>query len=199
MRRRAITIALVLITAGAVLALTGCPSTIVPPVDPVDPVSVFLIDAGRHASLALPSDDDESALVEYSYGDWNWYALDESAWYDTFPTLLWPTQGALGRRPLPVEPSAESVQRYVRAEMVLEIVVSGAAADALLSELDRRFEGRSDTAHYQPLYDLTFVHTDGAFHAFHNCNHVVADWLRACGCDVRGATVFANFEVRKED
>ena len=187
-----------LLAAGALVALTGCPSSIIPPADPVDPVSVFLIDYGRHASIALPAGD-ERTLTEYAYGDWGWYALDESAWYDVFPTLFWPTQGALGRRLLPVEGTPESVNRYVRGEEVFEIMVSGPVAAKLAAKLDGRFEDHVDTLRYQPLYELSFVHDDRSFHAFNNCNHAVADWLRACGCSVRGPTLFANFRVRPRE
>jgi hypothetical protein len=179
----------------AVSCLTGCTCSIITPHDPVDPVSVFVLDYGRHSSLALPTTD-EPTLVEYAYGDWDWFALDKSEWHDAFPTLFWPTRGALGRRSLDVEPTPASVLQFVRCEEVLEIRVSGRCVSGLATELNRQFNNRIDTLHYQPLYDLTFVHADRSFHLFHNCNHAVADWLRKIDCRVRGPTFRADFVVR---
>jgi hypothetical protein len=175
--------------------LTGCTCSITPPPDPADPVSVFVLDYGRHSSLGLAATDDQT-LVEYAYGDWNWFALDKTEWYDVFPTLFWPTQGALGRRALRSETSAEALQSSLGCEEVLEIPVGGDDARALATKLDRQFESRLETQHYQPLYDLDFVHTDGSFHVFHNCNHVMTGWLREMGCRVRGPALFADFVVR---
>jgi hypothetical protein len=178
-----------------VSCLTGCTCSIVTPHDPPDPVSLLVLDYGRHSSLALPSTD-EPNLVEYAYGDWNWFALDRSEWHDALPTLLWPTQGALGRRSLDVEPTPASVLRFVRCERVLEIRASRRCVSGLATELNRQFHERIDTAHYQPLYGLTFVHADRSFHLFHNCNDAVADWLRQVDCRVQGPTFGADFVVR---
>jgi hypothetical protein len=178
-----------------VSCLTGCTCSIITPHDPADPVSVFVLDYGRHSSLALPTSG-EPILVEYAYGDWNWFALDKSQWHDALPTLFWPTRGALGRRSLSVEPTPGSVLQFVRCEEVLEIRVSGRSVSSLATELNRQFDNRIDTAHHQPLYDLTFVHADRPFHLFHNCNHEVVDWLRKVGCRVRGPTFSADFVVR---
>ncbi|MHC4349193.1 MAG: DUF2459 domain-containing protein [Planctomycetota bacterium] len=179
----------------AVYCLTGCTASIITPHDLPDPVSVFVLDYGRHSSLALPTTD-EAALVEYAYGDWNWFALDKSEWHDALPTLFWPTRGALGRRSVDVEPTPASVLQFVRCEEVLEIRVSGRCVSGLATELNSQFDSSIDTAHYQPLYDLTFVHSDRSFHLFHNCNHAVADWLRKVDCQVRGPTFRADFVVR---
>ncbi len=194
MKPRLLTILLLLLAGAVAACLTGCPSSITPPGDPTNPVSVFLLDYGRHSSLAFPTDG-EHTLVEYAYGDWNWFALDESEWHDVFPTLFWPTQGALGRRVLCVEPTPASVLQAVGCEEVLEITVSGCAVTDLARELDGQFDDRIETLHYQPLYELAFVHTEKPFHLFHNCNHAVAEWLRKVGCQVRGPTILADFSV----
>jgi len=179
----------------AVSCLTGCTCSIVAPQDPPDPVSLFVLHYGRHSSLALPTTDGHS-LVEYTYGDWNWFALDKSEWHDALPTLFWPAQGVLGRRSLEVKATPESVLRLVRCEEVLEIRVSGRCVRGLATELKRQFNNRIDTAYYQPLYDLTFVHVDRSFHLFHNCNHAVADWLRKVDCRVQWPIFGADFVVR---
>ena len=180
----------------AAAALAGCTTTIIPPANPTDPVSVFVLDYGRHSSLLLPNTSAQ-AFTEYAYGDWNWFALDRSEWYDVFPTLFWPTRGALGRRTLHVESNPETILRVVAGEHVLEVTVSARRARELSAALDSQFEQRSETLHYQPLYDLSFVHGETAFHLFENCNHVLADWLRDLGCEIQGPAMAADFVVRE--
>ena len=183
----------VIVTAAC---LAGCTTTIIPPADPTDPVSVFVLDYGRHSSLLL-RDTSAQAFTEYAYGDWNWFALARSEWYDVFPTLFWPTRGALGRRTLHVESNPETILSVLTCEHVLEVTVSAQRANELSTALDSQFEQRSETLHYQPLYDLSFVHGETAFHLFDNCNHVLADWLRELGCEIRGPAMAADFVVRE--
>jgi hypothetical protein len=180
----------------AVTCSAGCTTSIIPPAGPADPVSVFVLDHGRHSSLLLP-DTGTQAFTEYAYGDWNWFALDKSEWYDVFPTLFWPTRGALGRRSLHVEADPETIRHITPCERVLDVKVSAGKAQELAEELRRQFEQASATLHYQPLYDLSFVHSDAAFHLFHNCNHMLAQWLRELGCEVRGPAMTADFVVRE--
>ena len=179
----------------ALTSLAACTTSIIPPVDPSDPLSVFVLDYGRHSSLVL-ADNDSQILFEYAYGDWGWFALDRSEWYELFPTLFWPTRGALGRRRLNVKSNAQIILRVVPCEQVLEVTISEQKANELSAKLRSQFEQHLDTLHHQRLYDLNFVHNDRAFHLLHNCNHVVAHWLRELGCEIRGPTMTANFVVR---
>ncbi len=176
----------------AATALASCTTSIIPPADPPDPVSVFILDYGRHSSLLLPEAGAQT-LVEYAYGDWNWFALDRSKWYHVAPTLFWPTRGALGQRRLHVESDPEAILLVVGCEQVVEVTVSAQKANDLSAELHSQFERHRETLRDQPLYDLRFVHSEMAFHLFHNCNHNLADWLRELGCEVRGPAMTADF------
>lgn len=180
----------------ATVALAGCTTSIIPPAHPTDPVSVFVLDYGRHSSLLLP-DTSAQAFIEYAYGDWNWFALDKSKWCDVFPTLFWPTRGALGQRTLHVESNPETILHFLGCEHVLEITVSAQRASELTAALHSQFQQRSETSHYQPRYDLTFVHGETAFHLFENCNHMLADWLRQLDCEIQGSAMAADFVVRE--
>ena len=178
------------------ICLVSCVTCIVPPEAPSTPASVFLLDYGLHSSLVLP-DPAHNSLIEYAYGDWNWFALDKSNWYHVFPTLWWPTRGAMGRRRLHINPDAADIRRVIVCEQVLEIVVNSHDAIDLSAQLRSQFDQHRDSLHFQPLYGLTFVHSDRAFHLFHNCNHVVADWLGELGCKVRGPAILADFAVKR--
>ena len=181
------------ILAGAFLA--GCTTTIIPPPDPPDPLSVLVIDYGRHSSLVL-FDKTAQSWVEYTYGDWAWFAEARTAWYNVFATLFWPTPGALGQRQQQV-PDLQKIRPIGPCEHVLKVTVSQEKADALAAALRALFAQCRDSLHYQPLHDLHFAHSEKAFHLFHNCNHVVAHWLVDLGCDVRGPAMTADFVLPK--
>ncbi len=181
----------------AAAAFAGCATSILPPPNPIDGVSVFLLDYGRHSSLLLP-DTGTQTLVEYAYGDWNWFALDKSEWYDLFPTLFWPTRGALGQRRLDVESNPEAIRLAVSCKKVLTITVGAQHVNDLSEKFHSQFEQHKETLHYQPLYDLRFVHSEMAFHLFHNCNQALAEWLRELGCEVQGPAMTADFVVQEQ-
>jgi hypothetical protein len=173
----------------AVLAcMTACVTSIRPPAEPKDPVSVALIDYGYHASLALPTAD--GGCVEYAYGEWEWFALNNDAWYRVFPALCWPTQGALGRRALRFPPD-------VASEETLVFTVGRAEAGALLARLNARYAARPEEPVHNPAVGLTFVPDDASYCCFANCNTTLAGWLRELGCEVSRPTCAASFRLVK--
>ena len=121
---------------------------------------------------------------------------DDSEWQDTFRTVLSPSEGALGRRRLDVPPEEAAVAQAIYAEQIHPIVVERSSAEALRATLGARYDANAGTAHYQALYDLTFVHDDDAYHVGYNCNHAVAAWLESVGCTVSGPRITADFTVR---
>ena len=199
---RRLTILLQLIVVGGItlagLVLSSCTTSITPPADPVDPVAVYIVDYGRHTSLLLPEEEGEG-LIEYAYGEWQWFALDRARWHDVFGTLLWPTRGALGRWEWDLPPDVETIRTAILCEDVLEIIVASQRERALLMRLEARHAQHADTLHYQPRYRLEFVHDDDEYHLFHNCNHALADWLRELDCEAHGWAMFADFIVQERE
>jgi hypothetical protein len=167
-----------------------------PPEVPATPVSVFVIDYGRHSSLILP-DTTGTSLIEYAYGDWDWFALGRNKWYDVFPTLFLPTRGTLGRRSLQVDPDTLALRRVIWCEEIHEVVVDRDDALGLIRRLHGEFEKHRESIYFKSMYALEFVHSDRAFHLFHNCNHELADWLRELDCDIQGPAMNADFKVRR--
>jgi len=172
------------IAAGLLLAGLGVTtwilrvSTVVPPRSVRDPVTVRLLSAGRHSGLLLPCD--YGRVVEYDYGDWNWYALGKDDWWRAPATVLWPNQGTLGRR-------------YVRAEDEGSVHTSSLSverrdAQRLLARLDAAFAAGGDSLH-SDLYDMDFVRSPERFWFAHDCQDATAEWLRELGCSVRPAPI----------
>lgn len=181
------------VTIAALLFTGGCVTRVTPPAAPPDAVAVFLVDYGHHASLVLPRD--EHTLVEYAYGEWNWFALNHQQWFDAIPALLWPTPGALGRRDWTIDGDAEAVARQLRARRAWRLDVPRAAVATLLAELDERFESAAEPPIYNRLRRLTFARDPRAYWLGRHCNTVVADWLRRLGCRVTSPVLGADFLV----
>jgi len=178
------------------LSFQACTTVVVPPVAPNQPRPVFLLDHGRHASLAVPRED--GGIVRYSYGDWRYYAQVRTGLFRGSAAILWPTRAALGRRELPGPLEAAAVRRNVRvwSEQVYELMVDSLAVEGLRSELDSIYDANLDTRIYNSAYDLEFVQHPRAYWVFHNSNQVVAGWLKELGCQVRGLALFSKWKVR---
>lgn len=175
----------------------GCSTTIVPPVSPVDPVAVFLLDHGDTSSVVLPTSDDR--MTQYVYGDWNWYALGNTGIVDGLLALFWPTQGTLGRRELPGPARADKIREQVRAQVITHlyaIPVGRADVERLLARLDAEHRAGQRIAHVAA-HDLEFVPHPRRYTYFHNSNHAVAGWLQDLGCEVQGLAFHSSWRVER--
>jgi hypothetical protein len=176
------------------LALPGCATRVVPPPHPQNPLAVYIADYGRHSSILLPTT--EGQLIEYAYGDWEYFALNKYRWYIGASALFYSEGSGLGRRVLPNPNDEESLRRLIDSKRIIRIETDRRKVLELLNELDERFNSRIDTLVHpadQPLY---FVKDDSHYGMFHTCNQATADWLTKLGCEVQGwPVVLSNFEV----
>ncbi len=79
-----------------VLIAIASPTTIIAPIDPVAPITVYVADFGYHARLILPTRQD--GFLQYAYGDWDYFALNRHNWNNALTALFISTPGTLGRR-----------------------------------------------------------------------------------------------------
>ncbi|QOC21703.1 hypothetical protein IC757_11705 [Wenzhouxiangella sp. AB-CW3] len=186
---------LLLIVSGILLA--GCVGTVTQPDATTfdQSRSAYLLDHGRHSTLVLTREDD--SMVRYLYGEWRWYALQETGFFRVWPTLFFPTQAALGRKELAGPPDEAAIRRQVPVVIreIHELAAESEHIDALDRKLEQRFNDNIDTLHYNPNYDLEFVHDPVDYTVFYNSNHVVADWLRELGIEVRGNPIWGTWRV----
>ena len=183
---------LVLWVAGLVLG--GCQHVIEPPATVSDPVCVFVIDYGRHASLALPKED--SGLVEWSWGDWNWYALERTGAAEGLQALFASPRSTLSRRELAPAGDARELAARVGAEEVLALNVERQRARALQRRLEARWQRRRKEA-VTHRSGRVFVPDEARYSLSNNSVHELARWLEALGADVSGTAVTANFKLRE--
>ncbi|HRP96045.1 MAG TPA: hypothetical protein PL143_07320 [Rhodocyclaceae bacterium] len=168
---------------------------IVPPPTPAEPVSVFVLDHGYHASLVLPLE--AGGAVRYSYGDWDYYALGRTGPRSGLRALLRRTPAALARQWIagPLEHAAIRRQVSVAVVSMHEVRVEAAAAWRLGGELDEVFAHAAPTQHYDGVYDMYFVRHPTPYTLAHNSNHMVKRWLERLGCKVAGAAVLSAWRL----
>jgi len=179
----------------ALMAIGGCATRIVPPAKPINPVAVYVTDYGRHSSILLPMGDGH--LMEYSYGDWEFYALNRYKWYIGASKLIYSDGSGLGRRIVPHPGEDAALQKLVGSKRLLRVDIEHSRVMELLDELDRRYNGRIETLIKNSYVKQDFVKDDAHYGLFHTCNGETAAWLRKLGCEVDGLAVMSNFELAK--
>ena len=178
----------------ASLGLGACQHVIEPPASVSDPVEVFVIDYGRHASLALPKED--SGLVEWSWGDWNWFALERTGPVEGVQALFASRRSTLSRRELAPARSAKELAARVGAEEALALDVERQRARDLRHRLEARWLRRREQAVSHPS-GRVFVPDDARYSLSNNSVHELARWLEALGAKVSGTGATANFKLRE--
>mgnify|MGYP006987897890 FL=1 len=183
------------------LALAGCGGTVMhPDLETANGVRpVFLLEHGRHSSLVLTRTD--GSMVRYVYGDWRWYAEGETGIRRAVPTLFAATGSALGRQALAAPARETSIRRQVPMAIrnIHRLPAPAERIDGLDHRLQRDFERLQGQSHYNAAYDLEFVPGQRPYTLFANSNHVVADWLRELGIEVRGNPVFGSWQVESDN
>lgn len=169
------------------VATGGCGTIVVtPPASVADPVTVSIIDVGNTSFLALPRED--GTWTSWGFGEWWWYAKNQT-WVLGAPiTVLVPTPGALARRDhgRGWSPAGEAVH---------PLRVERARASALLAGLDRRWADGSATEIDDELRGLRFVRDPRPYWLFSNSTSEVGGWVRELGCTVRGWSFIADYRV----
>lgn len=172
----------------ATILLKGCAVTVIAPSNVEQPVDIFIIDYGRHPALVLPRSETE--LVEYSYGEWKWYAKNHNGVGDIFRALFIRSEGTLGRRAIAATYNGYAWHEYVPMENLHRLTVEQSLADELLRDLDEQWESSSDAAVYNHNHDLEMVPHPIRYSALMNCNTVLVQWLEILDCNVRGWPVY---------
>lgn len=176
------------------LLLAGCTIHVTPPAPVSEPSSVYIADYGRHSSLILPRGG--GGLVEYAYGEWEWFAEGHDECVRVVPVLFWPTPGTLGHRELPHHDASAPLRIALCAERLLTLQVEARRCRELLRRLDERFAaGAARRSLYNILAAMEFVPDPDPYCICSDCNTKVADWLRELGCEVRGGGFAADFEL----
>lgn len=194
-QRRSWRRAAVLLVAAVGLAagLTACAHRLTPPARVADPVPVFVVDYGQHASLALPRPGSET-LSEWSWGDWNWFALGRTGVVDGLAALFASRGSTLSRRLIAPADTAEDLRRRLGAQEVLELPVERARATALEARLEQRWQRRRGEA-VEGMGGRVFVPDARRYWLGDNSVHELNRWLRALNVEVEGFGVTTRYRL----
>ncbi|WP_242058191.1 MULTISPECIES: DUF2459 domain-containing protein [Nostoc] len=182
-----------LIITSILLVWMLSPTTIVPPTAPVEAITIYVTDYGWHSRLVLPSRN--GILIQYAYGDWNYFALNQQDLINGLAALFLPTQGTLGRRTFSNTAQFEQIMERENAS-ILSLKVGQAHVTRLLKLLDKRFNRHLETRIENSQTGLTFVQDNQDYTLLHNSNHELAAWLQDLDCQIHGLIIWANFRVK---
>lgn len=187
------------LAALAVMIMTlGCTSVVMPPLDPFDPVEVFVLSEAIHTGIVLPPDPgslrNPNEYVEFGFGDWRWFALANEEWYNAFSTMLWPTEATLGRRTFGAHTPSE-LRRRARLATLQSVFVSRKQAALLRRRLEAEFDGARKSVVMRQDIDFKFVPVGRSYWLLNNCADLAADWLRELDCDVSWSPVRYDLSV----
>ncbi len=176
----------------------GCVWHVTPPAAPEEPQVVFISEYGRHTRVALPAEGRES-LIEYGFGDWRFYALEERGIVSGLRALFFSNASALSRRQLPWTTQAEAFQQIAGTVRSERILVERQRVDSLRERLELRWHALDTEMVVRDWENLTLAKVDDPYHLFHNSNHQTAAWLRELGVSVDGITIWSRFSVRQSE
>ena len=178
------------------LFLSGCGTTYLqPPVDPPEPRAVFVVDHGRHTSLVLVTDTGD--MVRYAYGDWRYYADQDTRLRSGFAALFCRTPSTLARRDLegPPEEAVLLARLRVGVQTIHLLEVRGSDADRLRAELDALHAQGADQHQYVAVYDLVFAPHPEPYTWRNNSATKIGEWLEAMEVLVKGPALVSRWEV----
>jgi hypothetical protein len=175
------------------LASVGCSATISAPANPPHPTTVLITDYGRHSSLLLP--DPDGRMVEYAFGDWDWFARGHTNPIVAIHALIHSPQATLGRRWVSVSADSPNAADEIGAVRIEQIAVDGDRVAALRQTLDLEYARHADSVYFNPEGRLFFVRCDEPYNLFQNCNGETAGWLRMLGARVDGPAILSHFRV----
>ena len=172
---------------------SGCATKVMPPSNPVNPVAVYITDYGRHSSVLLPMGDGH--LMEYTYGDWDFYALKKYKWYIGATALVVSDGSGLGRRIVADPGDYAALRKQLGSKRLMRVEIEQSKVMNLLAELDQRYNANIETMVYNDYAHIYFVKDPSHYWLLHTCNAMTAQWLEKLGCQVSGLAVMSNFEV----
>jgi hypothetical protein len=179
----------IILAAGLIAA--GCGATVYSPAHPANPTAIYMADYGRHSSVFFPMED--SGFVEYSFGDWNFYAMGNSTNSDGFHALFWSCSATMARRYTHPE-AGKAGPSPLFGPRVFQLTVGRSQMQAVRDKLELRWRSLIKTRIYNPYEDMEFVRDPIHYSWLYTCNDWTAQLLREMGCKVDGITTFSSFQ-----
>lgn len=182
------TVAQVITLFGALL-ICSCSTTFKPPVATKSIEKVYLLKYSTwgHHSLAFYKN---GKLVEYTYGDWELFALNKRDAWTAWKNMTFYTQGALGRKIVDMNIGDNICAQFVGCETVVTFNAPTNKVKQLRQLLDDKYAQQLSTEYLNSKEGVYFVKYEKPYWAFHNCNHQLVEWLEFLGGEISGRVIF---------
>lgn len=176
----------------------GCAWKIHPPAELEEPADVYVSRYGWHTRLALPmGDGSETGLIEYGFGDWKYYALEQRGVVSGIRALFFSDASALARRELSPEKARVFFLNSEANDDVARIAVERSLVIALREQLETRWASLDSEFTSRSDEDIVMAKVDDRYSLWRNSNTRLGDWLTELGCEVEGRPIWSNFRVRE--
>ncbi len=173
----------------AFFIIAGCSAKVKLPTTEPDMTKVYLIKYSTwgHHSLAFYKD---GSLTEFTYGDWELFALNKRDPWTAFKNMTFLTPGCMGRKSTAWNPGDTICDKFKNCEMAVSFFAPADKVLKLHNKLQNSYNANSETEYYNQKERVYFVKYDVPYWIFHNCNHELADWLELIGADVSGKVFY---------
>ncbi|MCG8314109.1 MAG: hypothetical protein MI976_12935 [Pseudomonadales bacterium] len=181
-------IVLLTIMIGALLT-ASCSTTFKLPKRTEDMETVYLLKYSTwgHHSLAFYRN---GSFVEYTYGDWELFALNKRDVWTAWKNMTFDTQGTLGRKSVDLKPGDPICEQFVGCERVVPFDAPSKKVNALAKSLQHTYDTHIESQVYNAKEAVYFVKHDTPYWGFHNCNHQLVEWLEFLGAEVEGRVFY---------
>lgn len=155
---------------------------------PTETVYLLQYSTWGHHSLGFYRDNE---LIEFTYGDWDLFALDKRELITAISHMVWPTLGALGRKAIKWSRDEAATPLFTDCINIVPFPVNAEKAEALFQMLSSEFQSSIADQVYHEADQVYFVPYHSSYALWNNCNHELAKWLMALDGQVSGR-VFWN-------
>ncbi len=186
MKSNSITIILVFLTC---LLISSCSTSFILPDSAPPSTEVYLLKYSTwgHHSLAFYVDGE---LIEYTYGDWDLFALNKRDGWTAWKNMTFLTQGTLGRKVVTWSPGNPICENFNGCDVAVVFQAPEGKVSELFLRLQQIYTENSDSEIFNQEEGVYFVKYDKSYWGFHNCNHEIAEWLELLGGDVSGKVFY---------
>lgn len=140
-----------------------------------------------HHSLAYWRD---GSLIEFTYGDWDLFALNKRDAFTSIKNMILPTMGALGRKQVPWQSDQPICPLFVDCVDAVPFPVEAYLAQALFEELENAFNKHKQQEVLNQEEGVYFVPYHESYSVAYNCNHALAKWLEQLGGKISGRVFY---------
>ena len=169
--------------------ISSCSTTLKSPDATVNMERVYLLKYSTwgHHSLAFYRD---GKFIEYTYGDWELFALNKRDGWTAWKNMTFNSQGALGRKLVEMKLGDHICKKFVGCEIVVPFHAPTDKVNALHISLQKNYNDNIATEVYNAKEEVYFVKHDTPYWGFHNCNHQLVEWLEFLGADIKGRVFY---------